>query len=365
MYDWAHGLEDSIEGVTHSLCSLEFENHRPLYNWFIEAINEGRQEPIHHPRQIEFARFNLTYTIMSKRKLRKLIEAGVVAGYDDPRLPTLRGLRRRGYSPEAIRDFMKHIGVAKFVSTIEVGLLEHFQRQHYNKVAPRRMGILRPLKVVIENYPEDQVEYLEAINNPEDESAGTRQVPFTRELYIERDDFMEDPPRKFFRLAPGREVRLRYAYFITCNEAVKDAAGNVTELRCTYDPATRGGDAPDGRKVKGTLHWVSASESIPAEVRLYDHLFTQENPEDMPEGQDFTDCVNPDSLEVLEAARVEPSLAESEEGFTFQFERLGYFCVDTDTEGDRLVLNRTVTLKDTWKKLQNKGKGGGQPQKKK
>ena len=357
MYDWAHGLEDSIEGVTHSLCSLEFENHRPLYNWFIEAINEGRPEKIHHPRQIEFARFNLTYTIMSKRKLRKLIEAGVVAGYDDPRLPTLRGMRRRGYTPEAIRDFMKHIGVNKFVSTVDKALLDHFLRQDLNKRCNRVMGVLDPLKVVITNYPQGESTTLTAINNPEDESAGTREVPFGRELYIERGDFMEDPPRKFFRLAPGREVRLRYAYFITCTDVVKDAEGNVTELHCTYDPATRGGDAPDGRKVKGTLHWVSAEHAVDAEVRLYDHLFTQEDPEDVPEGEDFTSVVNPDSLTVIASAKVEPSVADMAPGWICQFERNGYFCVDPDSVDAKLVFNRTIPLKDSWAKI-NKDKGG-------
>jgi glutaminyl-tRNA synthetase len=358
MYDWAHGIEDSIEGVTHSLCSLEFENHRPLYDWFLEAINKDRPEKVQHPQQLEFARFNLTYTVMSKRLLRRLIEEGHVSGYDDPRLPTLCALRRRGYTPEAIRDFMKHIGVSKTVSTIDVQLLEHFLRQDLNRTSPRVMGVLRPLKVIIENYPEGEVEQLEAVNNPEDPAAGTRQVPFSRELYIERDDFMEDPPKKFYRLAPGREVRLRYAYFLTCKEAVKDADGNVVELRCTYDPATRGGDAPDGRKVKATLHWVAAGEALAAEIRLYDNLFTKEDPHDAPDGEDFTANVNPDSLEVIHPAYVEPSVAGKEPGWRCQFERLGYFCVDPDSTGARLVFNRTVTLKDTWKKLQKQKKRG-------
>ncbi|MFP4354951.1 MAG: glutamine--tRNA ligase/YqeY domain fusion protein [Phycisphaerae bacterium] len=356
MYDWAHGIEDSIEGVTHSLCSLEFENHRPLYDWFIDAINQGRDEPIHHPQQIEFARFNLTYTVMSKRKLRKLIEDGIVAGYDDPRLPTLRGLRRRGVTPQAIRDFMLQIGVNKFVSTVEYPLLEHVLRQDLNKRCQRRMAVLDPLQVTITNWPEGKVDMLEAINNPEDESAGTREVPFTGTLYIERDDFMEEPVRKFFRLAPGREVRLRYAYFITCNDVVKDDEGNVVELLCTYDPETRGGDAPDGRKVKGTLHWVSAEKGVKAEVRLYEHLFTQEDPEDVPDGQDFTSVINPDSLEVRTGCVLEPAAAEVPVGQTVQFERIGYFCPDPDTTAENLVYNRTATLRDTWKKMQKKGK---------
>jgi len=348
-YDWAHGLEDAVEGVTHSLCSLEFENHRPLYDWFLDRLG------VHHAQQIEFARFNLTYTAMSKRLLRELVEAGHVSGYDDPRLPTLRGLRRRGYTPEAIRDFMRHIGVNKFVSTIEVALLEHFLRRDLNRRSPRVMAVLRPLKVVIENYPEGQVDELDAVNNPEDPAAGTRKVPFSRVIYIEQDDFREDPPRKYFRLAPGREVRLRYAYFVTCTGVVKDDAGNVVELRCTYDPATRGGDAPDGRKVKATLHWVSAAHALPAEVRLYDHLFTNPDPLAVPEGQDWKANANPDSLKVVTDAMVEPSLAGAAPGTRCQFERLGYFCVDPDTTADRLVFNRTVTLKDTWAKIAKKG----------
>ena len=345
MYDWAHGLEDSIEGVTHSLCSLEFENHRPLYDWFLDQL------PVHHPQQIEFARFNLTYTVMSKRKLRELVEKGHVSGWDDPRLPTLRGMRRRGHTPEGIRAFLRRVGVAKFVSTVDFALLEHCQRDDLNRWAPRVMGVLRPLKVVITNYPEGQSEELDAINNPEDESAGTRKVPFSRVLYIERGDFLEDPPRKFFRLAPGREVRLRYAYFIRCNEVIKDTGGNVVELRCTYDPATRGGDAPDGRKVKATLHWVSAEHALQAEVRLYDHLFTTENPDAVEEGQDFKATINPNSLEVLPTCYLEPSAKGADPGTRYQFERLGYFCVDPDSTAEKLVFNRTLTLRDTWAKI--------------
>jgi glutaminyl-tRNA synthetase len=364
MYDWAHGLEDSIEGVTHSLCSLEFENHRPLYDWFIDAINQGRAadgggewgKPIHHPQQIEFARFNLTYTVMSKRVLRELVEGGHVVGWDDPRMPTICGMRRRGYTPEAIREFLSRVGVAKFVSTVDLGLLEFCLRDHLNKVAPRVMGVLDPLKVVITNYPEGQDEFLEAVNNPEDESAGTRQAPFSRELYIEREDFMEDPPKKFFRLAPGREVRLRYAYFITCDEVVKDGAGNVIELRCTYDPATRGGDAPDGRKVKGTLHWVSAKHAVPCETRLYDRLFTQEDPMDVPEAGSFLDNVNVDSVKTV-VAMLEPEVADKPAGWRCQFERNGYFALDPDTAPNlqKPVFNRIVTLRDSWAKIQKKG----------
>ena len=352
MYDWAHGIEDSIEGVTHSLCSIEFENHRPLYHWFIDAINDGRPDPIHHPRQIEFARYNLTHTVMSKRLLRELIEGGFLDDWDDPRLPTLRALRRRGYVPEAIRDFSNHTGLSKYPAVFDIALLEHFLRQRLNRFSPRVMGVLRPLKVVIDNYPEGRSEELEAINNPEDPGAGSRQVPFSRELYIEREDFMEDPPRKFFRLAPGREVRLRYAYFITCTGVVKDDRGEVVELHCTYDPATRGGDSPDGRKVKATLHWVSAADAASAEVRLYDHLFAMEDPLDVPDGEDWKQNVNPGSLEVLRDCRVEPSLAAAAAGERFQFERLGYFCVDPDSADGKPVFNRTVTLKDTWAKIQ-------------
>ena len=350
LYDWAHGLEDSIEGVTHSLCDIDFENHRPLYDWFLDQLD------VHHPRQLEFARLKLTYTVTSKRMLRQLVEGGHVGGWDDPRMPTLRGMRRRGYTPEAIRDFMKHIGINKFVSTIDAALLEHFLRRDLNKRSPRVMGVLRPLKVVIDNYPEGRTEQLDAINNPEDPSAGTRRVPFSREIYIEREDFMEDPPRKFYRLAPGREVRLRYAYFITCTDVARDDGGEVVELHCTYDPATRGGDSPDGRKVKATLHWVSAEHSLPAEVRLYGHLFTKENPADVAEGEDWLANLNPNSLQTLTDCRVEPSLAGAEPGTRVQFERLGYFCVAPDTTGQMLVFNRTVTLKDTWAKIQKRQK---------
>ena len=351
MYDWAHGQSDSIEGITHSICTLEFENHRPLYDWFLDALG------IYHPQQIEFARLNLTYTVMSKRRLLELVREGHVRGWDDPRLPTLRGLRRRGYTPEAIREFCRTIGVDKTDSVVDIQLLEHCLREHLNATSPRVMAVLRPLKVVIENYPEGRTEWLEAVNNPEDPSAGTRQVPFSRELWIEQDDFLEDPPKKFYRLAPGREVRLRYGYFVTCREARKDPrTGEVVELRCTYDPATRGGDAPDGRKVKSTLHWVSAAHALEAEVRLYDHLFLKPDPDDVPEGQDYRANLNPDSLVVLPRCRVEPSLAGAAPLARYQFERLGYFCVDPDSTPERLVFNRTVTLKDTWAKIQRAGK---------
>ncbi len=346
-YDWAHGLEDSIEGVTHSLCDLGFENHRPLYDWFLDALG------IYHPQQIEFARLNISHTVLSKRRLRELVEGGLVSGWDDPRMPTLSGLRRRGYTPEAIREFIRRIGVAKFDSVVDIALLEHCLREDLNKRAPRVMGVLRPLRVVIDNYPEDQTEDLEAVNNPEDASMGTRMVPFSRVLYIEQDDFREDPPRKFFRLAPGREVRLRYAYFITCVDVVKDEkTGEVIELHCTYDPATRGGDAPDGRKVKSTLHWVSAAHAVEAEVRLYDHLFAPENPEDVEEGQDWKAGINPDSLETLRSCQVEPGLAGAAPGSRYQFERLGYFCVDPDSSEGAPVFNRTVPLRDTWAKIE-------------
>lgn len=367
MYDWAHGLEDSIEGVTHSICTLEFENHRPLYDWFIDAINEGRGpgspwgEKIHHPQQIEFARLELTYTVMSKRRLLELVKGGFVRGWDDPRMPTISGMRRRGFTPEAIRDFCARIGVAKTSSTVDVALLEHCVREHLNKVAPRVMGVLRPLKLVIDNYPEGQVEQLEAINNPEDAAAGTRPVPFSKVLYIEQEDFRETPPPKYWRLYPGNEVRLRYAYFVKCTGCVKDAAGNVVEVHCTYDPATWGGDSPDGRKVKSTLHWVSAEQAVPAEVRLYEHLLTKPDPSDVPEGQDFKANLNPNSLQVV-AARLEPSVLGAPIGQRYQFERHGYFCVDADSEpaaaggGRKLAFNRTVTLKDTWAKVEKKGK---------
>jgi glutaminyl-tRNA synthetase len=346
-YDWAHGLEDSIEGITHSICTLEFENHRPLYDWFLESLG------IHHPRQIEFARLNMTHTVMSKRLLLSLVEKKIVQGWDDPRMPTLSGMRRAGYPPSAIKRFCDHIGVAKTESTIAFSLLEHFIRDDLNKSAPRVMSVLRPLRVVIENYPEETTEFLDAINNPEDASAGSRKIPFSREIYIEQEDFMEDPPPKFYRLAPGREVRLRYGYFITCTGVKKDpVTGEVVELSCTYDPATRGGAAPDGRRVKSTLHWVSAKESIPAEVRLYGKLFAQENPMEIPEGKDFTETADPSSLEILTECRVEPSLASARPGDSFQFERLGYFCCDPDTCGTSLVFNRTVSLRDEWRKIQ-------------
>jgi glutaminyl-tRNA synthetase len=348
MYDFAHGQSDSIEGITHSLCSLEYEDHRPLYDWFLDELD------IFHPRQIEFARLNLNYTVMSKRKLLRLVRDKLVNGWDDPRMPTLSGLRRRGYTPESIRDFCDRIGIAKSDSTIDIALLEHCIRQDLNLRAPRVMGVLDPIKVVITNYPEGQVEEMDAINNPEDASMGSRKVPFSRELYIERDDFREDPPPKYFRLAPGREVRLRYAYFITCQEVVKDEQGQVTELRCTYDPATRGGDAPDGRKVKATLHWVSAPHALSAEVRLYDRLFLKENPEEVGEGQDFTSDINPTSLTILQNSLVEASLAGAAPGSRFQFERQGYFCVDPDSQDEKLVFNRTVQLKDTWAKIAGK-----------
>jgi glutaminyl-tRNA synthetase len=351
LYDFAHGQSDAIEEITHSLCSIEFVGHRPLYDWFVDALGFEKK-----PRQIEFARLNLTHTVLSKRKLKKLVEGNHVSGWDDPRMPTLRGLRRRGYTPEAIREFCAGIGLAKRDNTIELARLEHSIRQDLNIRAPRVMGVLRPLKVVIENFPEGEVDELEAVNNPEDASMGVRRVPFAREIYIERDDFMEDPPKKFFRLGPGREVRLRYAYFITCTDVIKDAQGEVTELRCTYDPATRGGDAPDGRKVKGTLHWVSAAHAVPAEVRLYEPLFTVEQPGALEEGEDFLDYLNPASLEVIHDAQLEPSLADAEPGSACQFERLGYFSFDSDSSAERLVVNRTVTLRDTWAKLAKKEK---------
>ncbi len=353
MYDFAHPLQDSIEGITHSLCTLEYEIHRPLYDWFLDELG------IYHPRQIEFARLNLTYTVMSKRRFIELVTGGYVSGYDDPRLPTLAGLRRRGYTPEAIREFCNRIGVAKTESTVDVAMLEDCVRDDLNKTSPRVMAVMDPIKVIIDNYPEDQVEELDAINNPEDPNAGTRKVPFGRELYIERDDFREDPPPKYFRLAPGREVRLRYAYFIKCVDVVKDESGEVVELHCTYDPATRGGDAPDGRKVKATLHWVAASQAIKAEARLYDHLFLKPDPDDVEPGQTFIDNLNPNSLEV-KSCYVEPSVAGAKPGTRYQFERQGYFCVDDqDSTDDRLVFNRTVTLRDTWAKIEKAMKDTG------
>jgi len=355
-YDWAHGQSDAIEGITHSICTLEFEVHRPLYDWFLENL------PIpHRPRQIEFARLNLTYTVLSKRRLLELVEGGYVNGWDDPRMPTIAGMRRRGYTPEAIGEFVRRVGVSKTESTVEYELLEHCVRQDLNKRAPRKMAVLEPLKVVITNYPEGQVEEFDALNNPEDPSAGRRKVPFSKVLYIEREDFMEKPPPKFYRLAPGREVRLRYAYFIRCTDVVKDEDGNIIELHCTYDPATRGGDAPDGRKVKATLHWVSAEHAIDAEVRLYDRLFTKRDPLDVPEGHDWLENLNPDSLVVLQGCKLEPSLAEAVPGDRFQFERKGYFCVDPDSKPGHLVFNRTATLRDTWAKIQKRLEQGQRP----
>jgi glutaminyl-tRNA synthetase len=365
MYDWAHGLEDSIEGITHSICTLEFENHRPLYDWFIDAINEGRGDggswgpKIVHSQQIEFARLELTYTVMSKRKLLELVREKRVRGWNDPRMPTISGLRRRGVTPEAIRNFCKAIGVAKFNSVIDIARLEHAVREDLNKRAPRVLAVLRPLKLVIDNYPEDQVEELDAINNPEDPNAGTRKVPFSRVLYVERDDFRADPPPKYWRLFPGNEVRLRYAYFVKCTGVVKDEkTGEMLEVHCTYDPTTRGGDAPDGRKVKSTLHWVSAAYAIDADVRLYDHLFAKPDPDDVEEGQDWKSNLNPSSLEVLAGCKLEPGWATARgpdwpDGIRrVQFERHGYFCVDPDSTGDSPVFNRTVTLKDTWAKIE-------------
>ncbi|MBC8549506.1 MAG: glutamine--tRNA ligase/YqeY domain fusion protein [Candidatus Brocadiales bacterium] len=347
-YDWAHGLEDSIEGVTHSICTLEFENHRPLYDWYLDKLE------VHHPQQIEFARLELTYTVMSKRKLLQLVEEELVNGWDDPRLPTISGMRRRGYSPESIREFCRRIGVNKFNSTIDIALLEHCVRENLNKTSNRVMAVLRPLRVVIDNYPEEQEEWMDAVNNPEDPEAGIRKVPFSKVFYIEQDDFMENPPKKFFRLAPGREVRLRYAYFVTCTDVVKDDNGQIVELRCSYDPETRGGNSPDGRKVKSTIHWVSEAHALRAEVRLYDHLFTKEHPEDTADGEDFKSNLSPESLKTLSDCMIEPCLKDARPLDRFQFERLGYFCVDTDTNSDRLVINRTVTLRDTWAKLQKK-----------
>jgi glutaminyl-tRNA synthetase len=347
MYDFTHCLSDSIEGITHSNCTLEFESNRELYDWVLDNLE------VFHPQQIEFARLNLSFTVLSKRKLIRLVEEGHVDGWDDPRMPTISGVRRRGYPPEALRNFCDRIGVAKADSMVDMALLEYCVRENLNQTAPRFMGVLRPLKVVIDNYPVGEEEELEAINNPGDPSAGTRQVPFARELYIERDDFMEDPPKKFFRLAPGREVRLRYAYFITCVDVVKDpATGEITELHCTYDPATRGGDAPDGRKVKGTLHWASAKHAVNARVRLYNSLFTKENPNEVEEGQDFTAYLNPDSVEVLNDCKLEPALAVLAPGSSCQFERLGYFCADPkNSSPESPVFNRTVTLRDTWAKI--------------
>ena len=350
-YDWTHGQSDAIEGITHSLCTLEFENHRPLYDWFIENL------PVpHRPRQIEFTAVGLSHTVMSKRYLKQLVAENHVTGWDDPRMPTIAGMRRRGITPEAIQAFVKGIGVTKTEGTIEMAFLEHHIRQDLNKRAPRVMGVLNPLKVVITNYPEGESETLEAINNPEDPDAGTRLVPFSQELYIEREDFMEDPPKKFYRLSPGREVRLRYAYFIRCEDVIKDPDGNVVELRCTYDPKTRGGNAPDGRKVKATLHWVSAPHALNVEVRLYDHLFSVENPLSTAEGESWLDFINPNSREIRRNCRIEPSVAEAAIGTRFQFERLGYFCLDQDSTHGNLVFNRTATLRDSWRKAQQQQK---------
>jgi glutaminyl-tRNA synthetase len=352
LYDFAHPLSDALERITHSLCTLEFEDHRPLYNWLVDALIDGDK-----PQQIEFARLNMSYTVMSKRKLLQLVEQGHVSGWSDPRMPTIAGLRRRGYTPESIRDFCARIGVAKKANVIDVAQLEHSVREDLNRRAPRVMAVLRPLKVVLTNYPEGQVEQMDVVNNPEDESAGTRQVPFSRELFIEQDDFREDPPKKFFRLSPGKEVRLRSAYFITCTSVIKDADGRIVELRCTYDPATRGGDSPDGRRVKATLHWVSAAHALGAEVRLYDRLFSVEDPERPQAGRTFLDCLNPQSLETLTACRVEPSLASAAPGDRVQFERLGYFCADDDARPGALVFNRTVSLRDTWARIEHKQQG--------
>lgn len=348
MYDWAHGLEDSIEKITHSICTLEFEDHRPLYDWFLDQLDA------YHPQQIEFARLNLNYTIMSKRKLLRLVKEGFVNGWDDPRMPTISGLRRRGYSPEAIREFSGRIGVAKTNSMVDFALLDHVLREDLNKRAIRMMAVLNPLKVVIENYPQDQTEELEAINNPEDESAGSRTIPFSREIYIECEDFREEANRKWFRLKPGKEVRLKHAYYITCTEVIKDTNGEITELRCTYDPDSRGGWTDDGRKVKGTLHWVSMAEAVQAKVRLYEHLFLKENPDAVEEGQGFTANINPDSLKILNNCMVEPGLKEVQPGTYIQFLRQGYFCADPDTSADKPVFNRTVTLRDSWAKIEKK-----------
>lgn len=347
MYDFAHGQSDSIEGITQSICTLEFQDHRPLYDWFLDELE------IFHPQQIEFARLNISYTLLSKRKLLRLVQEGYISGWNDPRMPTLSGLRRRGYTPEAIRDFCNRIGVAKNNSIVDIALLEHSVRQDLNKRAPRVMGILDPLKVVLINYPEDRIEEMDAVNNPEDPSMGTRKVPFSRVLYIERDDFREQPPKKYYRLTPGREVRLRYAYFITCVDVIKDEkTGEILELHCTYDPETRGGDAPDGRKVKSTLHWVSAPHAINAEVRLYDRLFITPNPDNTEEGKDYISNLNPNSLKVLNDCKVETSLKNAKPGDIYQFERQGYFCVDIDSEDTKIIFNRTVALRDTWAKIE-------------
>ena len=347
MYDYAHGQSDSIERVTHSMCTLEFDNNRPLYNWFIEQLG------IFPSRQYEFDRLALTHTLLSKRKLLKLVEEGHVEGWDDPRMPTLSGMRRRGYTPAAIRNFIASVGVSKTNGITQLQQLEYFLRQDLNKIVPRVMCVQKPLRVVIENYPDDQVEEMDAINNPEDSTAGSRKIPFSKTLYIEEDDFREDPPKQFYRLAPGREVRLRYAYLVTCTEVIKDSSGVIVELRCTYDPATRGGNTPDGRKVKSTIHWVSADHALPAEIRLYENLFSKEDPNDVEEGQEFTANLNPESLQVLHDCKIEPSLRDAEPGGKYQFERLGYYCVDRDS-GDKLVFNRTIGLRDTWAKIEKR-----------
>ncbi len=350
MYDFAHGYEDAIEGITHSICTLEFQDHRPLYDWLLDNVSVPNR-----PRQYEFARLNLTYTVMSKRKLLELVNKGYVAGWDDPRMPTICGVRRRGFTPSSIRRFCKEIGVSKTNSMVDIEFLHHCIREELNKTADRVMAVLKPLKVVIENYPEGQVEEIDALNNPEDPDSGWRKVPFSREIYIEREDFMENPPKKFFRLAPGREVRLKHAYFITCKEVIKDDNGEIRELRCVYDPETRGGDAPDGRKVKGTLHWVSAFHAVKAEVRLYDNLFTLRNMDDMDEGKDYKEYLNPDSLEILHDAVIEPAMANPDPYTRVQFLRHGYFCVDPGTKPGKPVFNRIVSLKDTWAKIKKKG----------
>jgi glutaminyl-tRNA synthetase len=354
MYDFTHGESDSVERITHSICTLEFEDHRPLYDWYLDQLG------IYHPQQIEFDRLNLTYTLLSKRKLLTLVQEGHVKGWDDPRMPTITGIRRRGYTPEAIRNFCRAIGVSKTNGTIELALLEHYVREDLNKRVPRVMAVLRPLRVVIDNYPEDLVEEMEAVNNPEDPGAGTRKVPFSRVIYIEQDDFREDPPKQYFRLSPGREVRLRYAYFITADRVVKDErTGEILEVHCTYDPATRGGNAPDGRKVKSTIHWVSGSHAIDAEARLYDNLFRVEDPNVVDEGRDFTANLNPNSLEVVTGCKLEPGLRGAASGSRYQFERIGYFCVDPDSTSARLVFNRTMALRDTWAKIEKAQRGKG------
>jgi glutaminyl-tRNA synthetase len=346
MYDFAHCLEDSIEKITHSICTLEFEIHRPLYDWVLEALD------LYHPQQIEFARLNLTFTVMSKRKLLELVEGKYVSGWDDPRMPTIAGMRRRGYTPEAIRNFCAKIGVTKFNSLTEITLLEHCLRDDLNKKALRVMGVLDPLKVTIENFPEGKTDELDAVNNPEDEAAGTRKVPFTKTLFIDRNDFRENPPRKYFRLAPGKEVRLRYGYFITCEDVIKDGNGNIKELICSYDPATRGGSAPDGRKVKGTIHWISAEHAVDAEVRLYDRLFSVPDPATDKSGKDFKEFLNPESLQVIKNAKLEPSLKNAAEKTPYQFERVGYFCVDKDSAPGKPIFNQTVSLRDSWAKIE-------------